>query len=1038
MTDITQPTDEFVDQGPALDDATLREIAGRQAASRFARKQLGRVPERLQETPIVSNAAEYDALRPGTKFIDPDNKERVKPWEVRGGSEDSDYESIPEGAQFLDPEGGLRTKPKYEALDFTTQMLYNMAVNDKERRNALERGYPGRVKEAEGSGDLYIEEDDGTLRKSKGFTEPGGTAAMITKEFVPTVASGLGDIVGGVGGFAVGGPPGAFAGAVGGGAVGGSAGQAFNDAMLKLAGVYDRSGGEQAAALGTAALFGGGGSAVGRTVAAAYPWLKGKITQGAPGVVGGALGVDPAGLAATVRMREAGLDLAPPSIWAKEAPALINMAEVFDPAFRTQKPLLQAAEKYADQRYREMLEAAGVDVEGSVVKPTAAPSLQEAANALLERRTQALAEADNRLQFSLDLHENVTKQRGLLHEMNLLELEVAARDSMSAANKALQAGFKSIEADVDAAFIAAKASTNSGELWWLAGEKLQAVNRALRERAAKMYRAGDTVAGDIRPPLGDLPDLADAFLRQLPDNFANMHPQFVRQLRDLAGEFDAAGQMVKPPVQPTAGQLRDLRSQLRSNYNYYDLAPSIKEGTFKYFANRVNKVLHDVDAVPELKEAVKLWDMADAFYKDNVVPLMHANFNAVLKGMKSGANLAPDPKMLFNTLIKDGEPGMIRKVKEVMGPGLWGGIAAADKQSILNVSKSKLGVEGQYEAREFAAEVIDRYRRGVLEAVHGKEVSEQLIKQANAVRVLEGILPINVLPGDTLKDIIGKAFAAKEQAKEFAKKNPILALEGEMDKIRKFHAKEMENFKATDPIGFVYNPTVQAVEAVERILADENLLLAAGMKLGENSEAFKLIEQLWLQRLLQGTINPSEHWFKRTPPEVQDLMARRMGMTVDQIKLIMNDLALLSSSKAAQETGMSIQAGYKVSHPWSSIIFKGPGVSVPGADFIGRQLLGGYFKFFTEKIANNLTFLRWLERGLKGDPETRELVRQTVQRMAHRGGTPGAMAGEAAGQNLIQYGPAPPEPESEPFQASDGNWYIPDQRNPGRFVPVAR
>ena len=51
--------------------------------------------------------------------------------------------TIPEGAQFLDPEGQLRQKPTYEGVGFTAQTLYDMAINPKEQKRALEYAYPG-------------------------------------------------------------------------------------------------------------------------------------------------------------------------------------------------------------------------------------------------------------------------------------------------------------------------------------------------------------------------------------------------------------------------------------------------------------------------------------------------------------------------------------------------------------------------------------------------------------------------------------------------------------------------------------------------------------------------------------------------------------------------------------------------------------------------------------------------------------------------------------------------------------------------------
>ena len=91
----------------------------------------------------------------GAAFLDPEGKTRYKP--IRN---DEDFMMLPEGAKFADPSGKIRTKPKYEPIDFTPQTLYDIAHSDKGRKMALEKFYPGKVRE-DPSGGFYIEDDDG-------------------------------------------------------------------------------------------------------------------------------------------------------------------------------------------------------------------------------------------------------------------------------------------------------------------------------------------------------------------------------------------------------------------------------------------------------------------------------------------------------------------------------------------------------------------------------------------------------------------------------------------------------------------------------------------------------------------------------------------------------------------------------------------------------------------------------------------------------------------------------------------------------------
>ena len=84
-----------------------------------------------KEKPRISTPEEAARLSPGTAFIGPDEKERVVPYKV---SHPQDIANVPDGADFVGPDGKLRQKPKYEGINFTAQTLYDMGVNDKERK----------------------------------------------------------------------------------------------------------------------------------------------------------------------------------------------------------------------------------------------------------------------------------------------------------------------------------------------------------------------------------------------------------------------------------------------------------------------------------------------------------------------------------------------------------------------------------------------------------------------------------------------------------------------------------------------------------------------------------------------------------------------------------------------------------------------------------------------------------------------------------------------------------------------------------------
>jgi hypothetical protein len=112
------------------------------------------------------------------------------------------------------------------------------------------------------------------------------------------------------------------------------------------------------------------------------------------------------------------------------------------------------------------------------------------------------------------------------------------------------------------------------------------------------------------------------------------------------------------------------------------------------------------------------------------------------------------------------------------------------------------------------------------------------------------------------------------------------------------------------------------------------------------------------------------------------------------------------STRGTQGTAKSMSAQSKVEHPWASILGRGgvvartltaPTKIVPFADATGRTMLGGYYGL-VRKLATSPAFLRWVQKGLDGDPAAREMVRQQVQKALQRGGAVGAGVGEGLEQ----------------------------------------
>jgi hypothetical protein len=214
-----------------------------------------------------------------------------------------------------------------------------------------------------------------------------------------------------------------------------------------------------------------------------------------------------------------------------------------------------------------------------------------------------------------------------------------------------------------------------------------------------------------------------------------------------------------------------------------------------------------------------------------------------------------------------------------------------------------------------------------------------------------------------------------------------------MAKIRADHQRTLAQGRKIDPLGFIYDPTVGAAQAVDHILGSEDLILAAGARFGEQSPEFNMLRQVWAQRVLMGTLEPSTRLAK-VSPEIQNIMFP--GVSGEQMKLLAKEMDFLMASKNAHGTAQSMSAMAKVEHPWSSVLGKGGEFlpKIPIAEPLARAALGKYYAFVT-KLVNSPTLMRFVQKGLKGDPQGREMARQAVQNWMNVGGAVGAGVGES-------------------------------------------
>lgn len=959
------------------DPGANAEQAREKAAGRTARSV---VKDKAPDVylPKVTDEDSYNAIRPGQSYLDPEGNKLKRYHEVK---DEHDYNAVPEGSEYLDPEGNLLTKPKYEGVGFTAQTLYDMATNDRERSKALERSYPGKVQKI---GDQFVVDDDGVLRKPRGMTETAtGLGAGLTAAAAPTVGAIGGEIGGGI----IGNLPGAIAGGVGGAMLG----QSFNDSILALSGVYDRGIGEQATETLVAGAVGGAGTAAGRVIGGAYPYLEGKIKNAAPRAVADFLGVDAKALETAIRLREEGVELVPPSAWAKEAPHLHNLVEVLDRAFRTQDPLEMARIKHFEGKGADILKANGIAPDGSLINPTAKVSSRVAGEQLLTKSREALANYDAQIDAEYAKRAAALKE-GVLQAPDkdaLVRMEVEAR---KAAQGVIDAGYKDIEQDVAGAMNVAEAGSSTGQMWTMVAKKLQAVRHGIMDRAEIMYDRANELAGGHVPNSEGLAPMAREFLEELPPDFANYYPAAVKKIHDLAGVISPEGEVIKPPVDPDFGTLHNIRTVLRSNADWYKLNSDYKNGAYKFFAGKVDAIINDANAVPELKAAAKALGEADNFYSENMKIFNARQLKTVMDGLRAGE--PADPKKLFDAVFKEGHSDLTKKIMDMVGPQLAAGMRAADLQAMLDSSRSL--IPGQIDGSKFAREVLDRYRSNMLQDVHGNHVSSKLLKQAQNVMALEGKLDIPARPGDTALDIINRAHTAAEAAKNAAKTDPLGTLKSETAKLvseQEAAKKQLLAGLRTDKLGKVlFEPGIGGFQAADRILGNEDLILAAAARFGETSPEFEMLRQVYLKRVLQTAQNDLGDRLANISPEVQQIMFRA---SKEQLLMLAKEMEFLLGGKSATGgTGQSMMAQSRIEHP--PVQFGHHRITgFIGGNVVGRAALGAYYKLVTETM-NRPGLLRWIQKGVKGDDAARELTRATVQRLMQKGGAIGA--GVAEGQ----------------------------------------
>lgn len=964
------------------------------------------------KVPEIAGDEDYAKLSPGSKYTGPDKKTRIKPYEVTG---DDDFASVPEGAHYMGPDKKVRIKPTYEGVGFTAEMLHDMATTPEGKKEALEKIYPGKVKED--SAGLYID-DEGTLRRPGAQRGAAELAGYTASEAAPLGGMTLG----GVAGTELG-----PAGVAGGGVLGAMAGRAFNNAVLALAGIHQDFS-ENASSVMWEGAATAAGEGIGKGVSKAIGGAS-KMVQATKGVKDKAknmasglheilesigitperakyfLGTTPETIEQAKSITDKyGGGIVPPSILAPEAPMLKKIEE-FDQVFQGRNIFGERARDVYEQGAKELLEhpEIGVRLEENLTTATKSVSSKRAGELALANFQKRLANSDVALEEArkaalADVNRPVVEAgspeayRGaqLANRERLVQAQAAAAQD---AKEFVQAGINDIKNDVEVAAMQSQQGGRAGTLWRMVGRKFKSWNIATRQRAKVFYDSSDAAGGQTPiegagQRLGG--DAAD-FLAQMPQQLRAKYPE-VSLLQKLAGSEGTEEAEAIPPTNLTFKELRQLRSWLRSGIDYTDLTPNMREGSVKLFADKVNTVLRDSSLDPRLAEASRLLDVADTFYRENIPFLNDSIVTTVMKGLREG--VPPNPEILADTLFDKGRTEAMNRAREIIGPTLWKYVQAANTQQVI---KNNLNLLGEVEAKGFASNIEAMYRDGILAAGYDKGFADRLIGAARNVQQLEGNLTLKVGKDDTLQSLMDRAEMMAEQVKQMSDKDPLKALSEGVQRVDKDFNAQMKAMRASrrqEPMHFLYEKSMTAlpIRAANKILADPDLIVAAANRFGMKSPEMEALRQVYVQRLFQRPLERIGHLRQEIggageregrrgiPEEVQAIMFP--GVTRDTMLQLVKDAEFLFGGTKG-DIGGSLAAASRVMNPMAHIpLGTGKAVNlitgIPGVASVGRFVLGKFFRTVMDGVSHP-NFINWLAGELKKGGPDRDMARAMLQ-----------------------------------------------------------
>lgn len=691
---------------------------------------------------------------------------------------------------------------------------YAMATNDAERTRVLREAY-GADKVGRDSRGLYV-----TTPAGKKYPQ-SGLGADVTSQAAPVLGAAAGGIAGGAmsGGLA----------AVAGAGVGGAAGQAVNDAIMKSLGYTDRTAGSELGGLAESAAWSAGGEGVGRV--GVQP-LK-TAAKYAGKSIGKFFDVDPQAAREAADMGAEGYRTHPES-YAKSFPRAgreIALAERLGYA-----PLAKSAAKFGEEKTAAALEKTGLSADEAAADvagmKTAAPSGETAGKALQDaaRAEQTEAEAGHAEQVRA-VREGA-KETGKQAAVRADEAATAAlktqQDAEKDVDKTLTRGWESIDG--------LRKTSQPAKLAGMIAQKITELRAKVSNAHTQMYNLWDAKHGATEIDVSPIREAAADFLDDHAEELKRYAPSLVRSL----------GTLDQGPM--TAGQLHNLRSQLRDLAYSPNLTPDIKKGTYKYLAGVVDQTLHE----NVLPWAARDLDRIDASYARNMKQFQNKTLQTMVDQIKDG--LPPDASKIANMVIQPGETATLKRIQAIVGPAGTQKIAAADLSNV--VAQAKYPLSDKIDPKRFLEQIDQRFRNGTLEVIYGKARADQISLLAQRLAARHGAFPIEGLTPDNFVAKLQTMNKAADAAAALVKANdPIAIMEAATKGGEKEVAALTEEFArrtglSGDPLRALRNPDVLAANAAEEILHNDQRIEAAITRFGADSEPVTLLRRYALERML--------------------------------------------------------------------------------------------------------------------------------------------------------------------------------------------